>query len=52
MECLASFKTALYGEPVNEELAETLDLDYRDKMLWDMAQAATRASRFPLVTEA
>lgn len=51
MECIASFKAAIYGEQLNEELAATLDKDYRDKMLWDMAQAATQASQIGILTD-
>ncbi|CAO3426726.1 hypothetical protein [Azospirillum argentinense] len=45
MECLDSFRAAIYGEPLSEELSSRLAEDYRDRMLWEMAQAAARASR-------
>ncbi|TCT08301.1 hypothetical protein [Aquabacter spiritensis] len=45
MGCMASYQAAIYGEPVSDELAATLAADDLDKMLWGMAQAATRASR-------
>lgn len=44
MESLNSFMVALYGDPLERELVAELDEDYRDKMLWSMAQAAARAS--------
>lgn len=45
MESAASYRSAIYGEPVNQELSATLAADWRDRMLWDMTQAAMRASR-------
>lgn len=43
MEDGDSFGTALHGAPLSEELAARLDEDFRDRLLWTMAEAATRA---------
>ena len=40
MECLDSFRAAIYGEPLSEELSSRLAEDYQDRMLWEMAQSA------------
>jgi hypothetical protein len=45
MGCADSLRAAVYGEPVSEDLAAELDLAPLDKMLWNMIQAAARASR-------
>lgn len=44
MECRDSERSALDGEPFSEDLAATLEGDYRPRMLWRMAEAATRAA--------
>ena len=45
MECLASMRSALCGEPVSEQLAADIEMDRAAGLLWRMAQAATTASR-------
>lgn len=45
-------RAAIYDEPVTEDLAEVLSQDYRERMLWEIAQAATQASRVDLLGSA
>lgn len=49
---LSSFRAAVYGEPVDAEMIEEMETDWRDEMLWMMANAATRASNIAIVLPA
>lgn len=49
IENLSSFRAAVYGEPVDAEMIEEMDRDWRNEMLWRMASAATKASRIPIL---
>lgn len=42
MECMASFDTAVYGEPVSATLAGSFDEDYRYAMMWRLIQDVER----------
>lgn len=51
MGCMASFNAAIYGDPVDENLAAELNEEYLDRMLWNMVQAANRASQMSILTD-
>lgn len=51
MGCMASFNAAIYGDPVDENLAAELNEEYLDKMLWNMVQAANRAGQMSILTD-
>lgn len=52
VEYRSSFRAAIYGEPVDAEMTEEMETDWRDEMLWRMADAATSASRVPILIAA
>ncbi|MBK1837330.1 hypothetical protein JHL17_07880 [Azospirillum sp. YIM B02556] len=52
VEYRSSFRAAIYGEPADAEMIEELETDWRDEMLWRMADTATNACRIPILTSA
>ena len=52
VEYRSSFRAAIYGEPVDAEMIEEMETNWRDEMLWRMADAATNAGRIPILNPA